>query len=94
MSDKPVVLFACIHNSGRSVAARILTVGGVRTSASFWPEAGRGRYPKLDGGIGARNARLRAARWFSFSGLTCSSWSCFSTADRRSRYRPLAGSLS
>jgi arsenate reductase (thioredoxin) len=25
MSDKPVVLFACIHNSGRSVAARILT---------------------------------------------------------------------
>jgi arsenate reductase len=25
MSDKPIVLFACIHNSGRSVAARILT---------------------------------------------------------------------
>ena len=25
MSDKPVVLFACVHNSGRSVAARILT---------------------------------------------------------------------
>jgi hypothetical protein len=25
MSDKPVVLFAWIHNSGRSVAARILT---------------------------------------------------------------------
>jgi arsenate reductase len=25
MTDKPVVLFACIHNSGRSVAARILT---------------------------------------------------------------------
>ena len=25
MSDKPVVLFACIHNSGRSVAARVLT---------------------------------------------------------------------
>jgi arsenate reductase len=25
MSDKPVVLFACIHNSGRSVAARVFT---------------------------------------------------------------------
>lgn len=25
MSDKPVVLFACVHNSGRSVAARVLT---------------------------------------------------------------------
>jgi arsenate reductase len=25
MSDKPIVLFACIHNSGRSVAARVLT---------------------------------------------------------------------
>jgi arsenate reductase (thioredoxin) len=25
MSSKPVVLFACIHNSGRSVAARVLT---------------------------------------------------------------------
>ncbi len=25
MSDKPVVLYACVHNSGRSVAARILT---------------------------------------------------------------------
>jgi arsenate reductase (thioredoxin) len=25
MSDKPVVLFACIHNSGRSVAAQVLT---------------------------------------------------------------------
>ena len=25
MGDKPVVLFACIHNSGRSVAARVLT---------------------------------------------------------------------
>ena len=25
MSDKPVVLFACIHNSSRSVAARVLT---------------------------------------------------------------------
>ena len=25
MSDKPVVLFACIHNAGRSVAARVLT---------------------------------------------------------------------
>ena len=24
MSDKPVLLFACIHNSGRSVAARVL----------------------------------------------------------------------
>jgi arsenate reductase len=23
MADKPVVLFACIHNSGRSVAARL-----------------------------------------------------------------------
>ena len=25
MSDKPVVLYACVHNSGRSVAARVLT---------------------------------------------------------------------
>jgi arsenate reductase len=25
MSDKPVVLYACVHNSGRSVVARILT---------------------------------------------------------------------
>ena len=25
MSQRPVVLFACIHNSGRSVAARVLT---------------------------------------------------------------------
>lgn len=25
MTDKPVVLFACVHNSGRSVAARVLT---------------------------------------------------------------------
>jgi arsenate reductase len=25
MSPKPVVLFACVHNSGRSVAARVLT---------------------------------------------------------------------
>jgi arsenate reductase len=25
MSDTPVVLFACIHNSGRSVAARVLS---------------------------------------------------------------------
>ena len=25
MADKPVVLFACIHNSGRSVATRLLT---------------------------------------------------------------------
>jgi arsenate reductase (thioredoxin) len=25
MSHKPVVLFACVHNSGRSVAARVLT---------------------------------------------------------------------
>ena len=25
MSDRPVVLFACIHNSGRSVAAQVLT---------------------------------------------------------------------
>jgi arsenate reductase (thioredoxin) len=25
MSDKPVILYACIHNSGRSVAARVLT---------------------------------------------------------------------
>lgn len=25
MSNKPVVLFACVHNSGRSVAARVLT---------------------------------------------------------------------
>ena len=24
MSDRPVVLFACIHNSGRSVAAKVL----------------------------------------------------------------------
>ena len=24
MSDRPVVLFACIHNSGRSVAAQVL----------------------------------------------------------------------
>ncbi len=25
MTDPPVVLFACVHNSGRSVAARVLT---------------------------------------------------------------------
>ena len=25
MKNKPVVLFACVHNSGRSVAARVLT---------------------------------------------------------------------
>ena len=25
MNNKPVVLFACVHNSGRSVAARVLT---------------------------------------------------------------------
>ena len=25
MTQKPVVLFACVHNSGRSVAARVLT---------------------------------------------------------------------
>ena len=25
MSSRPVVLFACVHNSGRSVAARVLT---------------------------------------------------------------------
>ncbi len=25
MTDVPVVLFACVHNSGRSVAARVLT---------------------------------------------------------------------
>ena len=25
MTEKPVVLFACVHNSGRSVAARVLT---------------------------------------------------------------------
>jgi len=25
MSETPVVLFACVHNSGRSVAARVLT---------------------------------------------------------------------
>jgi len=25
MSDRPAVLFACIHNSGRSVAAQVLT---------------------------------------------------------------------
>ena len=25
MTDKPIVLFACVHNSGRSVAARVLT---------------------------------------------------------------------
>jgi len=25
MADRPVVLFACVHNSGRSVAARVLT---------------------------------------------------------------------
>jgi arsenate reductase (thioredoxin) len=24
MSDRPVVLFLCIHNSGRSLAARVL----------------------------------------------------------------------
>lgn len=25
MSDRPVVLFACVHNSGRSLAAKVLT---------------------------------------------------------------------
>ena len=25
MADKPTILFACIHNSGRSVAAKVLT---------------------------------------------------------------------
>lgn len=25
MTDKPVILFACVHNSGRSVAAKVLT---------------------------------------------------------------------
>ncbi len=25
MRDAPIVLFACVHNSGRSVAARVLT---------------------------------------------------------------------
>jgi arsenate reductase (thioredoxin) len=25
MSDKPTILYACIHNSGRSVAAKVLT---------------------------------------------------------------------
>jgi arsenate reductase len=35
MSSKPVVLFACIHNSGRSVAARVLAEhhGGGRIRA-------------------------------------------------------------
>ncbi len=45
MSDRPVVLFACIHNSGRSVAAQVLARhhGGDRVevrSAGSEPGAG------------------------------------------------------
>ena len=43
MSDRPVVLFACIHNSGRSVAAQALaqSYGGVEVrSAGSAPGAG------------------------------------------------------
>ena len=35
MSDKPVVLFLCIHNSGRSLAARVLLDHYAQAASTF-----------------------------------------------------------
>ena len=48
MSDRPTVLYACIHNSGRSVAAKVLTehyADGAVGVGSAGPEPGAGVNP-------------------------------------------------
>lgn len=48
MTDRPVILFACIHNSGRSVAAKVLAerYGGQRVEVrSAGSEPGQGVNP-------------------------------------------------
>ncbi len=59
MSGTPVVLFACVHNSGRSVAARVLTehyaAGGVQARSA-------GSEPKDVPSSGSRSARRTAAQ--------------------------------
>ena len=48
MTDRPSVLFACIHNSGRSVAAQVLTrhyAGNTVTVRSAGSEPGTGVNP-------------------------------------------------
>lgn len=65
MPDRPVVLFACVHNSGRSVAARVLTehltAGAVLArSAGSAPE----------GGVNPQVAAVLAERGLSAYGET------------------------
>jgi arsenate reductase (thioredoxin) len=63
---RPVVLFACVHNSGRSVAAKVLTehyaagAVGVRSAGS---EPGREINPVV--------AQVLAERGFGVRGETC-----------------------
>jgi arsenate reductase (thioredoxin) len=48
VSDRPIVLYACIHNSGRSVAAQVLTrhyAGDVVEVRSAGSEPGAGVDP-------------------------------------------------
>ncbi len=50
MSQNPVILYACIHNAGRSVAAKLLTeyyAGGQVDVLSAGSEPGNGLNPKV-----------------------------------------------
>ena len=50
MSDRPTVLYACVHNSGRSVAAKVLTehhAAGAVDVRSAGSEPGRGVHPAV-----------------------------------------------
>jgi arsenate reductase len=65
VTDKPVVLFACIHNSGRSVAARVLTehYGGGAVEARS-----AGSEPR--GSVNAVVAQVLAERGLTTAGET------------------------
>jgi arsenate reductase len=51
MGDRPTIMYACIHNSGRSVAAKVLTehyAGGAVEARSAGSEPGSGVNPVVD----------------------------------------------
>ena len=65
MTDTPVVLFACVHNSGRSVAARVLTEHHARGAVEA---RSAGSAPK--GAVNPVVARVLAERGLSTAAET------------------------
>jgi arsenate reductase (thioredoxin) len=63
MSDKPVVPYACVHNSGRSVAARLLTehyAGGAVEARSAGSEPAGSVNPVVAGVLAERGLSAAA----------------------------------